>query len=96
MASHKISTPDEIVQSYKDEFKNNILDARVEKHVSGLKKNEFFHIWIRIERSAYKDVIKQYRSILAVIKIVQQIFNRIPLSILTKHIQKILDSCHIF
>jgi len=58
MTAHKISTPDEIIQSYKDEFKNNILDSRVEKHVSGLKKNEFFHIWIRIERSAYKDVIK--------------------------------------
>ena len=58
MPAHKILKPDEIVQSYKDEFKNNIFDARVEKHVNGLKKNEFFHIWIRIERSVYKDVIK--------------------------------------
>ena len=58
MTALKILTPDEIVQSYKNEFKNNILDARVEKYVSGLKKNEFFHIWIRIERSAYKEIVK--------------------------------------
>jgi len=58
MTIHKILKPDEIVQSYKDEFKNNILEARVEKNVRGLKNNEFFHIWIRIERSVYKDVIK--------------------------------------
>ena len=62
MLVHKILKPDEIVQSYKAEFKNNILEARVEKHVRGLKKNEFFHIWIRIERSVYKDVVKHLFS----------------------------------
>lgn len=58
MASHKILTPDEIIKSYKDTFKEKILDARVENHIKGLKKNEFFHIWMKVEKSTYKDVIK--------------------------------------
>jgi membrane-bound hydrogenase subunit beta len=58
MTSKTILTPDEIIKSYKDTFKEKILDARIEKHVRGINKNEFFHIWLKIDRSIYKNVVK--------------------------------------
>ena len=39
MASKTILTPEKIVKSFKDTFKTKILDARVEKHIRGIKKN---------------------------------------------------------
>lgn len=58
MSADTILSSDEIVQSYKENFKEKILDARVEKHVRGLKKNEFYHIWLKVDRLIYKDVVK--------------------------------------
>jgi membrane-bound hydrogenase subunit beta len=58
MSSNSILTPDEIIKSYKDLFKNKILDARVDKHIRGLKNNEFFHIWLKVDKTVYKEVVK--------------------------------------
>ena len=58
MASKKILTPDEIIKSFKDTFSKNILDARVEKHVRGMKKNEFYHVWLKIDKIVFHDVVK--------------------------------------
>ena len=58
MASKKILTPDEIVKSYKDAFKSKIIESRVEKFVRGQKNNEIFHVWLRVERDVFKDVVK--------------------------------------
>lgn len=58
MTSTKTLTPDEIVKSFNDTFNKSILDARIEKHVRGLKKNEIFHIWMKIDRNVFKDVVK--------------------------------------
>ena len=51
-------SPDQIVKSFKDEFKTKIFDSRIEKHVKGLKKTEFYHIWIRTDRNLIKDIVK--------------------------------------
>ena len=51
-------TPERIVESFKDEFKTKIKDSRIEKHVSGSKKNELIHIWLNIDKSIFKNVIK--------------------------------------
>jgi len=56
--SDKYLSSEEIVKSFKDEFKNKIFDSRIEKHVRGLKKTEFYHIWIRTDRSLIKDIVK--------------------------------------
>ena len=58
MSVDAILTPDEIVNSYKDMFKEKIMDARIEKHVRGLKNNEFFHIWLKVNKTVYKDIVK--------------------------------------
>jgi membrane-bound hydrogenase subunit beta len=58
MTANKILTPDEIVESYKKMFKEKIFEARVEKYIRGLKNNEFYHIWFKIDRSIYKDAVK--------------------------------------
>jgi len=58
MGSDAILTSEEIVQSFKDAFNDKILEARIEKHVRGLKNNEFYHIWMKIDRSIYKDTVK--------------------------------------
>ena len=53
-----ILSPDEIINSFKDEFKAKIVDSRIEKHIRGIKKTEFFHIWIKIDRSIIKNFVK--------------------------------------
>ncbi len=35
-------TPEEIVKSFKDEFKTKITDTRIEKHTAGTKKMNLF------------------------------------------------------
>ena len=39
MAKNILSS-EEIVKSFKDEFKTKITDSRIEKHIRGLKKTE--------------------------------------------------------
>ena len=51
-------TPEKLVKSFKDEFKTKIKDSRIEKHFSGSKKNELIHIWLNIDKSIFKNVIK--------------------------------------
>jgi membrane-bound hydrogenase subunit beta len=53
-----ILSPDEIIKSFKDEFKTKIIDSRFEKHIRGIKKTEFFHIWLKIDRSIIKNFVK--------------------------------------
>ncbi len=55
--------PEEIVKSFKDEFKIKIKDTRIEKHTAGTKKNELIHIWMRVDRSIFKNVVKHLMTI---------------------------------
>jgi membrane-bound hydrogenase subunit beta len=58
MAKKKQLTPEEIVKSFKDEFKTKVKNTRIEKYVAGSKKNEFFHIWMHVDRSVFKEAVK--------------------------------------
>jgi membrane-bound hydrogenase subunit beta len=51
-------SPEEILKSFKDEFKTKISDERFEKHVRGIKKTEFFHIWFKADRKIIKHLVK--------------------------------------
>jgi len=51
-------TPEEIIKSFKDIFKTDIKDDRIETHKAGSKKTQFTHIWMCIDRSAFKDAVK--------------------------------------
>jgi len=50
--------PEEIVKTFKDEFKTKIKDSRVEKRTSGLKKHEYYHIWMTVDKSIFKNAVK--------------------------------------
>lgn len=58
MTKDKRLTPEEIVKYFKDKFKTKIKDSKIKKRVAGSKKNEFINIWIKVDKSIFKDVIK--------------------------------------
>ena len=58
MTKDKKLTPDEVVKYFKDEFKTKIKDAQIKKRAAGSKKNETASIWMKVDKSAFKGVIK--------------------------------------
>ncbi len=54
----KCLTPEELVKSFADKFQVKIKESRIEKYVHGSKKTEFSHIWMRIDKGIFKDVVK--------------------------------------
>jgi len=58
MTKEKRLTPEEIVKYFKDEFKTKIKDAQIKKRAAGKKKNETATIWMKVDKSAFKGVIK--------------------------------------
>ena len=51
-------TPEAIVKSFKDEFKTKIKDVQVKDFTAGVKKNKTSNIWMKVDNSAFKSVIK--------------------------------------
>ncbi|HEC87746.1 MAG TPA: NADH-quinone oxidoreductase subunit C [Thermoplasmata archaeon] len=51
-------TPEEIIKYFNDKFKEKIKDARIEKKSAGSKKKEFFNIWLKIDKSIFKEAVK--------------------------------------
>lgn len=58
MTKDKKLTPEELVKSFKNEFKSNIKDAIIKKRAAGSKKNETPSIWMKVDKSVFKDVVK--------------------------------------
>ena len=58
MTRDQHKTPEEILQSYQNAFSQNISESRIERHTTGMKKTEFVHIWIHINRSVFKEGLK--------------------------------------
>lgn len=58
MTKDKRLTPEEVVKSFKDEFKTKIKDTRIEKRTSGSKKTGYVHIWMKVDKSVFKNVVK--------------------------------------
>jgi membrane-bound hydrogenase subunit beta len=56
-------TPEEIIKSFKGIFKTNVKDDRIEAHKAGLKKTQFTHIWMRVDKSIFKDAVKHLMTI---------------------------------
>ena len=51
-------TAEEIVKYFTDKFNTNIKDVKIKKRIAGVKKNETAFIWMKIDKSAFKDIIK--------------------------------------
>ena len=58
MDKNKTLTPEEIVKYFKDEFKTQIKDSKIKRHAAGSKKNESVNIWLKIDKSIFKNFIK--------------------------------------
>jgi len=56
-------TPEEIVKSFKDEFKTKIKDIRIEKRTKSSAKHEFVHIWMKIDKSVFRDTVKHLATL---------------------------------
>jgi membrane-bound hydrogenase subunit beta len=58
MTEGKIFTTEEIVKYFTDSFNTKIKDVKIKKHPAGIKKNEASYIWMKIDKNAFKDIIK--------------------------------------
>jgi len=56
--TNKQLSPEEVVKYFKDEFKTKIKSSEIKKRATGLKKMEFVNIWMKIDKSIFKDFIK--------------------------------------
>jgi membrane-bound hydrogenase subunit beta len=51
-------TPEELVKYFKDKFKTKIISVDIKKRAAGSKKNETPSIWMKVDKSDFKDIIK--------------------------------------
>jgi len=59
----KQMSPEEIVKYFKDEFKTKIKSSEIKKRTTGSKKKEFVNIWMKIDKSIFKNYIKKLCSL---------------------------------
>jgi len=52
-------TPEEIVEYFNDKFKENVKDTKIEKKTAGKKKKEFFTVWLKVDKSVFKDAVRE-------------------------------------
>jgi membrane-bound hydrogenase subunit beta len=58
MSKEKVLTTEEIVKSFKDQFKTKIKDVQIKQRAAGCKKIPTTSIWMKVEKDAFKDVVK--------------------------------------
>ncbi len=58
MTENKQLDANGISKYFKDKFKTNIKKVEIKKRTAGSKKNEFVNIWMKVDKSVFKDVIK--------------------------------------
>ena len=63
MSKDKLLTAEGFVKSFKDEFKTKIIDAQIKKRPAGSKRKETNSIWMKVDKSAFKDIVKHLISI---------------------------------
>lgn len=56
--SAKLLSPEDIVKSFKEEFAKDVLESRVDRHPIGPKKIDMVQIWMKIDRSILRSVVK--------------------------------------
>ncbi len=54
----EIISADEIVKSFKDKFKTKIKKAEIRKRKAGSQKKESIRIWMKIDKTIFKDAVK--------------------------------------
>lgn len=50
---------EDVVKHFKDKFKTKIKTAEIKKRTAGSKKKEFVNIWMRIDKSIFKEFVKE-------------------------------------
>ena len=55
---NKQLSPEEIVTYFKDKFNTKIKSAEIKKRTTGSKKKEFVNIWMKIDKSIFKNYIE--------------------------------------
>lgn len=63
MSRKKQLSPEEIVDSFKQELSGKIIDSKIEKHPIGPSKNELIQIWMTVHKDSYKEAVKHLLSI---------------------------------
>jgi membrane-bound hydrogenase subunit beta len=58
MKEDKIITAEEIVKLFNDKFKTKIKDIQIRNRAAGIKKIETPSIWMKIDKTIFKDLIK--------------------------------------
>ena len=51
--------PEEFVNYFEDKFNTKIISAEIKKRTTGSKKKEFVNIWMKIDKSIFKNFIEQ-------------------------------------
>ncbi len=55
-------TPEEIVQSFKEVFGDNIIDAKIRVREIGRKKHKNVRIWLHVKRDAFKSAVYHLKN----------------------------------
>jgi len=58
MTNENRLNPEELVKYFKDKFKTKIKNAQIKKRAAGKKKNETATIWMKVDKGAFKELIK--------------------------------------
>ena len=58
MAKENKLTPEGVVKSFKNKFKTKIKDVKIINRAAGVKKNETATIWMKVDISVFKDLVK--------------------------------------
>jgi len=63
MTKNKVLTPEEIVKYFKDKFKTKVKTAQIKRQTFGSKKKEAINIWMKIDKSIFKETIKHLKDL---------------------------------
>ena len=58
MSNKQIATPEEILDSFKQQFSSKITKGRIDRYPIGPSKKEMIQIWMTVDPSIYRDVVK--------------------------------------
>jgi len=61
--SAKLLSPEDIVKGLKEEFKKDVLESRIDHHPIGPKKTDMVHVWMKIDRSILRPVVKHLMTL---------------------------------
>ena len=63
MTKAKNLTAEKVVKHFKDEFGAKIKDAKIKKRAAGSKKKESTTIWMKVDKSVFKKLVKHLMNL---------------------------------